>query len=216
MEVIEILKKLNFKSSKNEDVLISDTKYPIQIYLNNKDIKKSKIDFGSQIKVWHKGTSNLKQAENFVVLECILRLLKKGYLPENIELEKTWKSGHGTSGRLDILLRSRDKKTFAMIECKTWGEEYAKERNNMTEDGGQLFSYYVQERNVNLLILYSSNFQKEIEYIAQAVETTKVEGNNNVELYNSWDKSFTLENKSEFFTLENGVLYNKAKTEILH
>ncbi len=211
MEIIKKLKKLNFKSSKNEAVLISDTKYPIQIYLNNKDIKKSKIDFGSQIKVWHKGTSNLKQAENFVVLECVLRLLKKGYLPENIELEKTWKSGHGTSGRLDILLRSIDKKTFAMIECKTWGEEYAKERNNMTEDGGQLFSYYVQERNVVLLILYSSNFQKEIEYIAEAVETTKVEGNNNVELYNSWNKSFTLES----IFAENTSLYFSEKKNLL-
>lgn len=35
-------------------------------------------------------TTNFSEPENFVVLECVNRLLDKGYRPENIELERTW------------------------------------------------------------------------------------------------------------------------------
>lgn len=41
--------------------------------------------------------------ENFVVFECVNRLLEKGYRPEHIELEKEWHLGHDAkSGRADI------------------------------------------------------------------------------------------------------------------
>lgn len=39
-------------------------------------------------------TTNFSEPENFVVLECVNRLLDKGYRPENIELERTWTLGH--------------------------------------------------------------------------------------------------------------------------
>ena len=60
-----------------------------------------------------------------VVLECVNRLLEKGYKPENIELEKSWGMGH-TEGYLDILVKDEKNASFAMIECKTWGKEYDK------------------------------------------------------------------------------------------
>ena len=45
--------------------------------------------------------------ENFVVFECVNRLLDKGYRPEHIELEKEWHLGHDVkSGRADICVRS--------------------------------------------------------------------------------------------------------------
>ena len=37
-----------------------------------------------------KTTQNFSQAENWVVLECVDRLLEKGYKPQNIILEKTF------------------------------------------------------------------------------------------------------------------------------
>ena len=41
--------------------------------------------------------------ENFVVFECINKLLTKGYRPEHIELEKQWNLGHNQKGgRCDI------------------------------------------------------------------------------------------------------------------
>ena len=73
---------------------------------------------GVAIKVWEKTTSNFSQAENFVVLECVDSLLEKGYTPSCIELEKTYPSGHGRSGRLDVLVKTVDDAPFLMIECK--------------------------------------------------------------------------------------------------
>lgn len=41
-----------------------------------------------------KTTSNFSHNENFVVFECVCRLLEKGYRPEHIELEPKWTIGH--------------------------------------------------------------------------------------------------------------------------
>ncbi len=63
------------------------------------DCESGKINYGDLIKSDSKTTQNFSQAENWVVLECVNRLLEKGYKPQNIILEKTWGAGHGTSGR---------------------------------------------------------------------------------------------------------------------
>ena len=68
----------------------------------------------------------------------------------------TWKTGHQTSGRIDILVK-KNGKSFLMIECKTWGKEFEKEYKNMQKDGGQLFTYFQQDRDAQFLVLYSSN-----------------------------------------------------------
>ena len=67
-------------------------------------------------------TSNFDENENFVVLECIDRLLTKGYRPEHIELERRWKLGHSRkSGKADIYVTdSEGKKCLFIIECKTY------------------------------------------------------------------------------------------------
>ncbi|MCI9493444.1 MAG: type I restriction enzyme HsdR N-terminal domain-containing protein [Lachnospiraceae bacterium] len=116
------------------------------------------------IKVWDRRTSNFSKMENFVVLECVDRLLEKGYAPSNIELEKTYPSGRGHSGKLDIFVRSEDGAPFLMVECKAWGTEYEKEKNKMLRDGGQLFSYYSNDRDAKYLCLYTSCMLEEVEY----------------------------------------------------
>ncbi|RCJ36587.1 hypothetical protein A6769_15795 [Nostoc punctiforme NIES-2108] len=70
-------------------------------------------------------TCNFSQNENFVVFECVHRLLAKGYKPEHIELEPKWKVGHGASGgRADILVKNQQGKPMLIIECKTAGKEF--------------------------------------------------------------------------------------------
>lgn len=190
MDIINILSVIGFKKIHN-NIFESSSDYKIRVEINTSDHTKSTIDYGDKIIVWNKSTSNFKNPENIVVLEAVIRLLNKGYLPNSIELEKTWPSGHGTSGRLDILLRDNSKKTFAMIECKTWGEEYVKERANMIENGGQLFSYAIQENSTKLIMLYSSRIiDKELEYLCEAIEISKFEGDNSEELHKAWDKTF--------------------------
>lgn len=102
------------------------------------DFEKEIINYGDKINCESKTTQNFSQAENFVVLECVNRLLEKGYKPENITLEPTWKLGHRDKGRLDILVKKEDK-AYLMIECKTFGKEFDEELKKMKKDGGQLF-----------------------------------------------------------------------------
>lgn len=109
------------------------------------------------MKITRKTTCNFSDPENFVVLECITRLMDKGYRPEHIELEREWTLGHEKkSGFADILVKDEDGKTLFIIECKTDGAQYKKEYNNTLADGGQIFSYWQQERSCKWLALYMS------------------------------------------------------------
>jgi len=102
-------------------------------------------------------TCNFSAPENFVVFECVHRLLEKGYAPRHIELEPKWKLGHGASGgRADILIRDNLAKPLLLIECKTAGREFTKAWNDTLRDGGQLFSYAQQISETQFLCLYTS------------------------------------------------------------
>lgn len=129
--------------------------YEITIVLK-KSLSDSKIDWGNKIKVVRSTSSNLSNPENLVVLECVDRLLNIGYSADKIILEKQWKLGHKGKGFLDIQVLDNDNNSFLLIECKTWGKEYEKEKNNTLKDGGQLFSYLIQEKQTQYLSLYSS------------------------------------------------------------
>lgn len=52
------------------------------------DFEKQQFDFGSKIIGGRTTTQNFSQTENWVVIECIDRLLEKGHKPEHIVLEK--------------------------------------------------------------------------------------------------------------------------------
>jgi len=120
-------------------------------------------------------TSNFSHPENFVVLDAVNRLLEIGYKPQNIHLERKWKLGRTSkSGKADINVyfpqdndtslsndENFERQTFMIIECKTWGEEYEKEKRRLFKNGGQLFSYFQQEGGTNLLILYTNIFEEE-------------------------------------------------------
>jgi len=135
-------------------------------YKINVDVDAQNIDYGVKIKTLDKTTSNFKAAENFVVLECVNRLLEKGYKPENVILEKKWATGHGTSGKLDILVTHDNGNAHLMIECKTSGVEFTKAFKRIQKDGGQLFTYFQQDRCADILVLYTSscNSKGEISY----------------------------------------------------
>lgn len=118
-------------------------------------------------------TSNFSHPENFVVFECVARLLQKGYRPEHIELEPRWSLGHGgKSGKADICVKDKDGSPYlCIIECKTFGAEYKKELSNMKADGGQLFSYWQQSRATKWLVLYASDFDDEAQKIIPVSST---------------------------------------------
>lgn len=124
------------------------------------DFDNKKLRYPEQIRINDQTTSNFEHPENFVVFECVARLLQKGYRPEHIELEKRWNLGHeAKGGKADICVYDADGKNMLLIiECKTFGTEYNKERKQTLADGGQLFSYWQQERSTKWLALYASDF----------------------------------------------------------
>ena len=86
-------------------------------------------------------------------------MLEKGYRPEHIELEPRWAMGHDAKGgKADILARNVDGRPLLIIECKTWGGEFSKEKKRTEQDGGQLFSYWQQENATQWLALYASEW----------------------------------------------------------
>ncbi|WP_152017609.1 restriction endonuclease subunit S [Aliarcobacter butzleri] len=210
----ELLINLGFNYKENaKDVLIKQypnhEKYFIEI-----NLEKNSINFGDKIFFNDSKNSiqNITKPEDLVVLECVNRLLEKGYKPQNIILEKQWKTGHGTSGRLDILVTDKNNKAFMMIECKTWGKEFDKELNNLNKDGGQLFTYFQQDTKAEILVLYTSEFiNKKIEYKNEIIKIeeeyrntsnvkdffdrwNKVTKNNGV--FNDWNTPYNYESKA--------------------
>src|SRR6056297_285215 len=79
------------KDSKNTEVFTKSydkIKYDISV-----DLSKDKIDYGNLIKRGDETTTNVQHPENLVVLECVNRLIEKGYKPNDLTLEKKWKLG---------------------------------------------------------------------------------------------------------------------------
>jgi hypothetical protein len=62
------------------------------------DFDNELIIYPKEVTVNDKTTSNFSHNENFVVLECVCRLLQKGYRPEHIELEPKWQLGRDAKG----------------------------------------------------------------------------------------------------------------------
>jgi hypothetical protein len=123
------------------------------------NITKGEIAYPAGIVINEKQTCNFSQDENFVVLECVHRLLEKGYKPEHLELEPKWKVGHGASGgRADILVKDNAGRALLIIECKTSGGEFKRAWNKTLQDGDQLFSYAQQISETQFLCLYASDF----------------------------------------------------------
>lgn len=180
--------------------------YIIRINFDNEKIEyRSKdIDEVDGIRWGDTTTSNFENSENFVVFECVDRLLEKGYAPKNISLEHKYPLGRDLKGKLDILVLDNEQSAFMMIECKTWGAELAKEQKKMLKDGGQLFSYYVQDKGVKYLCLYASRFSNgKIEYENDVIKVDEawLELNNKKEIHDHWNKNAN----------DNGIFEDWAK-----
>ncbi len=191
MKYKKLIQKLGFTPKENASGIFQKKYSKSNNYAIEIDFEKEIINFGKKIKGESKTTQNFSQTENWVVLECVDRLLEKGYQPQNITLEKTWKTGHGTSGRLDVLVSRDDNSAYLMIECKTWGAEFDKEFKNLEKNGGQLFTYFQQDKNAEILMLYTSDLDgSEIKYRNEIIkiEEDYRQAGNVKDFYERWNK----------------------------
>lgn len=154
------------------------------------DFQTKRLIYPNEIKGRERNDS-FDQKENFVVFECVCRLLSKGYRPEHIELEKEWHLGHDAKGgRADICVTDTSGNMLFIIECKTWGREYDKALNNTKSDGAQLFSYWQQEQSCKWLVLYASDLRNDC--IAYKAPTIGCSDDANIILLSKKDKSIKL------------------------
>ncbi|MCT7443689.1 N-6 DNA methylase [Aliarcobacter cryaerophilus] len=155
----KVLEKLEFNNSKDINIYIKP--FPEFDCDLKVDFKNETLIYPEEkgFKINERQTCNFKQAENFVVFECVHKLLLQGYSPKHIELEPKWQLGHGASGgRADILVKGNDEKALLIIECKTAGNEFIKAWKTTQTKPTQLFSYYVQARSTKFIALYASDF----------------------------------------------------------
>ena len=162
----EVLELLGFEKLDSKKAHIY-TK-TINSYIMQVDFTNQKLIYPQGIKINDTTTSNFSHPENFVVFECVHRLLEKGYKAESLELEKKWRlGGELKGGKSDILVRDNQDNTYLIIECKTTQEnnktksEFSKEWERMQNNGGQLFSYFQQEKATKFLCLYTSDLEAE-------------------------------------------------------
>jgi len=207
-----------------------------------------KVDFDKQELIYpeDKGliintatTCNFSQNENFVVFECIHRLLKQGYKPQHIELEPKWKMGHEQkSGRADILVKDFTNKPLLIIECKTPSDnsgksEFEKEWETMKQDGGQLFSYLKEERNTKFICLYTSDFENnncvfqnyiitttDIQNLVEKFDKKPIkpmfykDATNAKELYTAWKETYKFDYKQQGIFGDDFQAYNIGSMKI--
>ena len=175
------------------------------------DLKSENIRYPDELQVNDKTTSNFEHPENFVVLECVTRLLSKGYFAKNLELEPRWQLGRGPSGgKADILVKDNNGHEFLIIECKTFGDEFDKAWQKTLIDGDQLFSYAQQIKRTQYLCLYASNIENNKIIYVDKIMTLKDnedylatlkfsqrlkyrEASNVKELYRVWKEVYNLE-----------------------
>lgn len=81
----QVFQKLGFTENNNHFIKSfgSLTECMMEVNWN-----KGELIYPETVKINDRTTCNFEHPENFVVFECVHRLLEKGYRPEHIELEK--------------------------------------------------------------------------------------------------------------------------------
>lgn len=223
--LLQILKHIGFEKANVGEYYTKD--YGTSIMAVDFDNKKLIYPEDKGLIVNDKTTSNFEHPENFVVFECVCRLLEKGYRPEHIELERRWQLGRdGKSGKADILVTDERGMSLIIIECKTSGKEYNKEIKNTEEYGGQLFSYWQQEPATRWLALYASDWKDErlvysspvinctddanIVLMAKQDDDVKLyrQARNEVDKYEVWDETYNRQWLDNLIFDEDSQAYN--------
>lgn len=183
----EVLLSLGFKQEGTKAVytkeyhlngnLVGDTHMSV-------DFTEKRLEFPADMRGGDRNTLiDDAHKENMVVFECVDRLLDKGYKSDDIELEKVWPLGHdGKSGRADICVNEagNPQKILFIIECKTAGKEYENAVKETEQDGGQIFSYWQQEKSTQWLAIYASNWDEESQKVTHSCKVLNCSDDKNL------------------------------------
>ena len=222
----QVLKELNFIELEKNIFTKKFEKFDCEL----------KVDFDKKILIFpedkwlivnDKTTSNFKAPENFVVFECVNRLLEQWYKPNHIELEPKWQVGHWGSGwKADILVKDNSWKSLLIIECKTAWTEFSNAWKNTLIRPTQVFSYAQQTRTTQFIALYTSDFidnkiNSKYYLISLKDNDELLENNKKLEsyknasevedIYSVWSETYKKE-YSTVWLFENNEAYKIGKT----
>lgn len=238
MNIEDFLTALGFETTDNEvfTKVYTNVNYSISIFTNEERIAyrtdrnttNNRINDG-QIQLGDHTTSNIRTPENLVVLECVDRLLTKGYYPNDIHLEKKYPTGRNYSGgKSDICIYHKDEdRALFLLECAQWGNEFKKKKSQTESNGGQIFAYLSNDHSYQFIGLYSSRYnehKREFEYdnliihikdrdddlqkSATQIESENLklyrDAKNKSDYFNVWKESF-----NKYFHL-NGIFDNDS------
>lgn len=134
-KLINILKQRNLSLKKNGDLYTFNINN-ISIVL---DKAKRKFEI-PQIKYGRESIFNLRNEENLSVVMLLIQLIEKGYSIDNIELEKSYQTGHSPIYP-DVTLNNPNNGDIYFIEVKNKNEFDSYSNPNNEKKVKQLFSY---------------------------------------------------------------------------
>lgn len=171
------------------------------------DAEKQSVDYGKDIKVVSEDCHYLKRHKDFVILECIDRLLSKGYKPTDIIID-------GRVNKPDIIVAGVE------IFCEQWGKDYQKALSVFVPEANKkqivytsrLVSGLLEYKNelfVNGDIFEHGFFEKEIELFdlipakEKKVIIEQVKDISDYEIYE--DELIAYNGKSKIVKVPNGI-----------
>lgn len=191
----KVLERIGFQENANN--MVSKTFHNDLNCVMSVDFNTHRLVFPEQVRGRERNTVfDEEHKENMVVFECVARLLDKGYRPEHIELEKVWTLGHEQkSGRADVIVyQPGSNDVLLIIECKTAGREFDNAWKDTQADGGQVFSYWQQERSAQWLALYASDYADD--KVSYKCHTICCSDDANIKLVSKNDDSIKLYEKA--------------------
>ena len=167
------------------------------------------------INVDRKSIFDLKKFENHSVVMLLIKLLKKGYSPSSITLEKSWQTGH-TPVYLDLMIFNQENNDIFMIEVKKSSEFYKFANPENESKVKQLLSYAMQEQTTKIASFYTYNFEESKDYFANIYcSELRQQSLNSDDFFDRWNKLFDESDYIEFnpvFNIKKSIKkYNSLK-----
>ncbi|MFX1529467.1 MAG: leucine-rich repeat domain-containing protein [Promethearchaeota archaeon] len=120
------------------------------------------VNYSNNSYLEFKSPSIILEHKDIVLLDCVDKLLTKGYERKNIVIIADAKS----AGLPDIILIDHSDSPYAAFSCYRWGEEYKSALLNFKNKSGELFNFYKKNREIRYLCIYSSYLDGGLPYRA--------------------------------------------------
>jgi len=185
-ELVDFLKSKSHKFSRTANVatLKVTNDINIEFNLNTNRFSVDGIDFGRAT------IFDLTKSENHSVVMLLIKLLKKGYSPSCITLEKSWQTGLSPI-YLDLILKNQKNDDIFMIEVKTVDEFQRFINPESDKKVKQLLSYAMQEQTTKIASFYTYCFDEDKDYFANIYcSELREQSLNSDDFYDRWNKLF--------------------------